>query len=494
VTYHLNSMKRLPLFASALFLAGCACSDAAAPTASLTASEYLASRVSVDHGQPDVEMLDELYDELDFQRAVQAYIWATRFVSLSSLFEGLERDYGTTLTRQVVFEQSVTPELRVFTGNNTTLYAFGKLDLEKHGPIVLEAPAGTLGGIDSHWQHPLTDIGPFGPDKGRGGKFLVLPPGYTGGVPDGYFVVRSDTLQNFYLLRGVPKNGDVQAAVDNVKRARLYPLSAAASPPKTEWINGSGMAASLTFPTDYEYFEVLARHLTAEPARDEDRAILGMLAPLGIVHGKPFEPDDRVRAILERAAKVGNAMSRTIAYHSRNPNRVYAKGSKWEFIFLTESASFQTASYLDIDASVTYSHQAAFTAEGMVKKIVGKGSQYLAGYKSADGKWLDGSSSYTLHVPAKVPVEAFWSAMVYDAEHRSMIVNNQRPGLDSNAELQLNADGSCDLYFGPTAPEGKDSNWIKTLSGRGFFLYFRFYGPKKAFFDRSWMLPDIKRH
>jgi len=248
-------MKHLPLLACALLLAGCASSGAPAPASSLTASEYLASRVAVEHGQPDVETLDELYDELDFQRAVQAYIWATRFVSLSSLYEGLERDYGTTLTRQVVFEQSVTPDLRVFTGNNTTLYAFGQLDLKKHGPLVLEAPPGTLGGIDSHWQHPLMDIGPFGPDKGKGGKFLVLPPGYKGDVPEGYFVVRSDTLQNFYLLRGVPKNGDVQGAVDNIKRARLYPLSAAASPPKTEWINASGVTANLTFPTDYEYFE-----------------------------------------------------------------------------------------------------------------------------------------------------------------------------------------------------------------------------------------------
>lgn len=456
--------------------------------------QYFSDRIKMEAGHPAVSTIPELYDELDFQRAVQAYIWATPFVALSAMFESQERDYGATLTRQGIFEQSVTPEYIVFTGNNTTIYSLGQLDLKKHGPIVLEAPAGALGGIDNHWQYPLSDIGPFGPDKGKGGKFLILPPGHKGAVPEGYFVVKSDTFQNFYLLRGVPKNGDIQGAVDMLRTARLYPLSAAANPPKMEWFNASGKPANATFPTDYKYFEVLAKHLTDEPARLRDKAMLGMLAPLGIVHGKPFTPDDRVRGILERAAKVGNAMSRTIAYNSRNPNRVYAEGRKWEWVFLTKSATFETDTYLDIDASVTYSHQAMFTAEGMVKKIVGAGSQYLAAYKDGDGNWLDGGQSYSLHIDPDVPVEDFWSVMVYDAETRSMIVNDQVPGRDSNAELKTNADGSVDLYFGPTAPEGFESNWVKTIPGQGFFLYFRAYGPKKEFFDLSWTLDDLKKN
>ncbi|MEJ2372022.1 MAG: DUF1254 domain-containing protein, partial [Gemmatimonadales bacterium] len=399
--------------------------------------EYFADRIKMEAGQPAVETIPELYDELDFQRAVQAYVWATPFVSLSALFEGMERDYGASLYRQVVFEQSVTPDLVVFTGNNTTIYAFGQLDLKTHGPIVLEAPTGTLGGIDNHWQYPLSDIGPFGPDKGMGGKFLILPPGYEEKVPDGYFVVKSDTFQN--------------------------------------------------------YFELLAKHLTAEPPRVRDYAMLGMLAPLGIEHGKPFKPDKRVRGILERAAKVGNAMSRTIAYNSRNPNRIYAEGSKWEWVFLTKSATFETDSYLDVDASVTFAHQALFTAQGMVQKLEGKGSQYLAAYKDGDGNWLDGGASYQLHVDADVPVVDFWSVMVYDAETRSMIVNNQIPGLDSNAKLKPNPDGSVDLYFGPEPPKGGKSNWVRTLPGKGFFLYFRAYGPKKEFFDLTWQLHDLKK-
>jgi hypothetical protein len=454
---------------------------------------YFADRIQMEAGQPAVDTIPELYDELDFQRAVQAYVWATPFVALSEMLESLERDFGATLTRQPIFEQSVTPEYTVFTANDTTIYTIGHIDLKKHGPVVLEAPAGAMGGIDNHWQYPLTDIGPFGPDKGKGGKFLLLPPGYEGEVPDGYFVVKSDTYQNFFLLRGVPRDGDVQGAIDKLRTGRRYPLSEAANPPKMEWFNASGKPANATFPTDYRYFELLAEHLTTEPPRLRDYAMLGMLAPLGIEHGKPFNPDARVRGILERAAKVGNAISRTIAYNSRNPNRVYAKGSKWEFVFLTKSATFETDSYLDVDASVTFSHQAMFTAQGMVQKLVGKGSQYLTAYKDGDGKWLDGGQSYRLHVDADVPVEDFWSVMVYDAETRSMIVNGQVPGRDSNAKLKTNKGGSVDLYFGPKAPKGLESNWVKTIPGKGFFLYFRFYGPRKEFFDLSWRLDNLEK-
>ena len=201
---------------------------------SVSPQQYFADRIQMEAGQPAVATIPELYDELDFQRAVQAYVWATPFVALSEMLDSLERDFGATLTRQPIFEQSVTPEYTLFTANDTTIYTIGDIDLKKYGPIVLEAPAGALGGIDNHWQYPLTDIGPFGPDKGKGGKFLVLPPGYEGEVPDGYFVMKSDTYRNFFLLRGVPKDGDVQGAIDNLRTGRLYPLSEAANPPKME--------------------------------------------------------------------------------------------------------------------------------------------------------------------------------------------------------------------------------------------------------------------
>jgi hypothetical protein len=465
-------------------------------TKKVSAQEYLANSIKMKAGQPAKDQIQDLYDEMDFQRAVQAYIWAMPFVAFSQVMESFKNDFGATLTSQVMWEQSVTPELSIYTANNTTIYAFGHIDLLKHGAVVLEAPAGTLGGIDNHWQYPLMDIGPFGPDKGKGGKFLILPPDYKGQTPEGYHVVQSDTYQTIYLLRGIVRNGDKQAAIDNVRKARLYPLSQAANPLAMTFTNVSGKPGNMIFPSGYEYFELLAKYLKDEPVRPEDKAMLGLLAPLGIEIGKEFKPDERIKRIMTRAAKVGNAMARVIAYNSRNPKRIfYDEDSQWEKIFLTKSPTFETDTYLDVDSRVTFSHQAAFTAMGMVLKLVGKGSQYLGTYKDAQGEWLDGGDNYSLHLDAGIPVKNFWSIMVYDTETRSMILNGKENdvGKDSGSDLVKNADGSIDLYFGPTAPNGKEKNWIKTVPGRGFFMYFRAYGPTQVFFDKTWRLNDIEK-
>jgi hypothetical protein len=471
-------------------------SNSMTETRNVSAQEYLANSIKMKAGQPAKDQIQDLYDEMDFQRAVQAYIWAMSFVNYSQVMESFENDFGTTLTSQIIWEQSVTPELSVYTANNTTIYAFGRIDLLKHGAVVLEAPAGTLGGINNHWMYPLIDIGPFGPDKGKGGKFLILPPNYKGHKPEGYHIVQSDTYQQIYLLRGIVRNGDKQAAIDNVRKARLYPLSQAANPPAMTFTNASGKHGNMIFPAGYEYFELLAKYLKDEPVRPEDKVMLGLLAPLGIEVGKEFKPDARTKRILTRAAKVGNAMARVIAYNSRDPKRIfYDEDSQWEKIFLTESPTFETDTYLDVDARVTFSHQASFTAMGMVLKLVGKGSQYLGTYKDAQGEWLDGGDNYSLHLDAGIPVKNFWSIMVYDTETRSMILNGKENdvGKDSGSDLVKNADGSIDLYFGPTAPNGKEKNWIKTVPGRGFFMYFRAYGPTQVFFDKTWRLNDIEK-
>jgi hypothetical protein len=462
----------------------------------ILAQEYLANSIKMEAGQPSKDQIQDLYDEMDFQRAVQAYIWAVPFVNFSQVMESFKNDFGATLTNQMIWEQSVTPELSVYTANNTTIYSFGHIDLLEHGAVVLEAPAGTLGGINNHWQYPLVDIGPFGPDKGQGGKFLILPPNYKGHKPEGYHVVQSDTYQQIFLLRGIVRNGDKQAAIDNVRKARLYPLSQAANPPSMTFVNVSGKSGNMIFPGGYEYFELLAKYLKDEPVRPEDKVMLGLLAPLGIGIGKEFEPDERTKRILTRAAKVGNAMARVIAYNSRDPKRMfYDLDSQWEKIFLTESPTFETDTYLDVDSRVTYSHQASFTAKGMVLKLVGKGSQYLGTYKDAQGEWLDGSHNYSLHLDAGIPVKNFWSIMVYDTETRSMILNGKENdvGKDSGSELVKNADGSIDLYFGPAAPAGFEKNWFKTNPGEGFFMYFRAYGPTQAFFDKTWKLNNVEK-
>jgi len=488
----MKSIRYAMCCCAALFLlvAGCAKTEHAFEP---SAQEYLASRVKLESGQPAVDQIQELYDEMDFQRAVQAYIWAIPFVSFAAFERGWKEDFGESMSRRVVFETSATQELKVYTANNTTIYTAGFFDLKKDGPIVLDVPPVTLGGINNHWQYPLQDIGPFGPDKGEGGKYLILPPNYEGDVPAGYHVVQADTYKVLYLLRGVPKGADTSFAIATIRNIQTYPLSQAANPPKTEYFNVSGKVASTIFPTDETYFDVLAKEIQYEIVRPQDKAILGMLAPMGIEHGKAFSPDARVKGILKRAAKVGDAMSRVIAYNSRNVNRVHQEGNHWERIFLTESPTFETDNYLDVDARVTCLHQAFFTANAQVFKIVGKGSQYLATYKDSRGEWLDGNHNYRLHLNANMPAKNFWSVMVYDTEDRSMIVNGLRSGIDQYTDLDMNVDGSVDLYFGPLAPKGHEKNWIKTNKDEGFFLYFRAYGPTEAFFDKTWKLNDVEK-
>ncbi|MBW2606433.1 MAG: DUF1254 domain-containing protein [Deltaproteobacteria bacterium] len=271
----------------------------------ISAQEYLASRVKLESGQPAVDQIQELYDEMDFQRAVQAYIWAIPFVSFAAFERGWKEDFGESMSRRVVFETSATQELKVYTANNTTIYTAGFFDLKKHGPVVLDVPPVTLGGINNHWQYPLQDIGPFGLDKGEGGKYLILPPNYEGDVPAGYHVVRADTHKVLYMLRGVPKGADTSFAIATIKNIQTYPLSQAANPPKTEYFNVSGKVASTIFPTDETYFDVLAKEIQYEIVRPQDKAILGMLAPMGIEHGKAFSPDARVKGILQTCSQSG---------------------------------------------------------------------------------------------------------------------------------------------------------------------------------------------
>jgi hypothetical protein len=494
----INNLKsiRYLMFTLASIILVTSCTNKDSVKDERTAQQVLADSIELEAGQPAKELVQDLYDEMDFQRAVQAYIWATPFVNYCQVMESLEVDFGTSLTKQVIWETSVTPDLKVYTANNTTIYTFGRLDLKKHGAVILDAPAGVLGGINSHWMYPLMDVGPFGPDKGNGGKFLILPPNFDGEIPDGYHVVQSDTYQIIFLLRGIVRDGDTKAAADNVKLTKIYPLLEADNPPEMSWINGSGKSGDMVFPAGYEYFELLAKYLKEEHARPEDKAMLGMLAPLGIGIGKEFKPDKRTKGILERAAKVGNAMSRAIAYSSRDPKAdFYGDANHWEKIFLSESPTFEEETYLDIDARVTFSHQASFTAKGMVLKIIGKGSQYLSTYKDETGKWLDGAENYSLHLDPDIPAVNFWSIMVYDTETRSMILNGKENdvGKDGDSDLLKNDDGSIDLYFGPTAPAGKEKNWIKTVPGKGFFMYFRAYGPTESFFDKSWKLNDVTK-
>ncbi|MBY5558371.1 DUF1254 domain-containing protein [Rhizobium leguminosarum] len=448
--------------------------------------------IELQGGYPSAKSVDKLYDELDFQRATQAYIWATPLVSMEALVQANKRDWGVDYNDVGLVDGYTTPAVGALTGNNTTIYAAVFTDLQRDGPVVIDSPVGVYGVIDDFWQRPVVEIGPFGPDRGKGGKFLLLPPGYDGPVPDGYLAMKSRTNQTMFIGRAFVKDGDIKTAVDTLARIKAYPLSKAENPPETRVVRAGGRPLNSIPPKGFEYWKLVADALDKEPVEDRDRFFHAMLKPLGVEKGKTFEPDARQKRILTEAADVGFLMTQTLSMAPRLENASSYPGTHWEWV-LTLDPSQEAPGYTQLDERTDYTFEAITVAEGMIKKIPGVGSQYMSAAKDKTGAWLDGGRNYTLHVPADVPAKEFWAVTLYDVMTRSMIkTETMKAGVSSQDKLKENADGSVDIHFGPKVPKD-DVNWVRTIPGRGWFAYFRWYGPTEKFFDKSWTLPDIDR-
>ena len=457
----------------------------------INAFETRAGEVRFEHGYPTEATARKLYDEMDFQRAVQVYLWSLPLVAMQALHEQLY-ETGVSEYSPAIFEDLLPPSTLVFTGNNTTLYAIHTHVMGKDDPTVLEVPAGAvLGMINNAWQQALSDLGPPGPDKGQGGKYLILPPEYEGDIPTDYHVVQSDSYQIYWLLRSFDPG---HAGVEKLQSVRLYPWSKRDNPPQMQPYNASPLALDLTYPPESGYFEMLARAVTNEYPRAEDKNMLGIMKELGIETGQSFAPDERMREIFDEAAKLGNAMAVNISFNSRFPEAKVWPDREYTFVFLGGTPSFDNGISHMIDSRINFAHQAFSTAESMSSELVGQGSAYFAGTRDATGSWLNGSHAYRIRVPADVPARTFWAVNVYDTGTRSMIDTEQGvPGLDDGDDLKRNSDGTIDIHMGPTAPKGSESNWIQTIPNRGFFIYFRLYGPEQDWFDRRWKLDDIER-
>ncbi len=449
-------------------------------------------KIELENGYPTSESVAKLYDELDFRRAVQAYIWAIPIVALDSLRIANKRDWGVDYNGVGIVDQFTSPAVLALTGNSTTIYALSCVDLERDGPVVIDSPPGAYGVVDDYWQRPVTEIGAFGPDKGKGGKFLLVPPGYKADLPNNYFVAQSLTNRVVYLATGFVKDGDVKSAVDTLARISIYPLSQAGNPPKTHIFMAGNKGMDSIAPRGFAYWQRLAEIINHEPVEERDRFFHAVMKPLGVEKGRPFNPDARQKKILTDAAEVGFLMAQTITMAPRFDNASSYPDTHWEWV-ITLNPNQETEYYSQLDERTDYTFEAITMAEGMVKALVGAGSQYMSAAKDSTGAWLHGANAYRLHVPANVPVKEFWSVTVYDNMTRSMIqTDTNKAAVSSYDKLKTNPDGSIDLYFGPQAPHGDETNWVKTAPGKGWFTYFRWYSPTQAFFDKSWKLPDIE--
>jgi hypothetical protein len=444
-------------------------------------------------GLPNKETVKKVYDNLDFMRGVETFLNGIPATSLEGMRQGMV-EMGATESNHVLIMDNILDSNPLFlTGNTSTVYTSIILNLEKDGPTVVEVPAGSgPGTVNDAFFRFVIDMGMPGPDRGKGGKYLILPPGYEGQEPDGYFIARSTSYINWVILRGFLVDGKPDAASKMYREGlKVYPLMDAANPPAMKFINASGKAFNTIHANNYEFYEELDDVIQREPISFLDPELRGLFASIGIQRGKKFAPDARMKEILEDAVEVGNATARAIAFKTRDKDAFVYEGSHWEYGCLGGDYQWLKDGGNGgrfLDARTRFFYAATVNTPAMALKMVGAGSQYAFGILDKDGNYLDGAKNYKLNIPANVPAKNFWSIVVYDPQTRSELQTSQPlPSIQSQrAKLTYNEDGSVDLYFGPKAPKGKENNWVQTVPGKGWFVLLRLYGPLDPWFDKTW--------
>ncbi|MDV2983839.1 UNVERIFIED_CONTAM: DUF1214 domain-containing protein [Methylobacteriaceae bacterium AG10] len=439
------------------------------------------------------EASKRLYDEMDYQRASQAYIWSTPLVSVTTWRDNQSKSYGVQNETDFVVLESLKEKRGIVTANLTTPYIFNFSNL-KSGPIQIDYPSGkTAGGVLDFWQRPVTDLGLTGPDQGKGASYIIVGPDEDPEKykKDGANVFQSATNNIFIGLRILdPSPGYYD------KFTLAYKMGRVGTQPKpSNFIKGRDVEWSATAPRGLDYWQKLSEIIKEEPVRENDKGWMGMLEPLGITRGKPFQPDDRLKPILLKGAAMGELMLRNLQV---NPcyAEPYWPGTSWykSFDFQIEQ---ETGDIAQIDQRGTWFYEAVASTKGMVNPQPGQGQVYMTVKRDSRGELLRADKTYKLHIPTKVPVGQFWSLTLYSENTRRAYDNGgteiKDVSLDSHMkQLKYNEDGSIDLFIGLKPPTGFEMNYMKTVGDDGWFVYFRLYAPEQAFFDKSFKLADFE--
>ena len=453
-------------------------------------------------GAPYPETAERVYDYLDTMRGVDAFLKGMPGASLQALIHG-NHDVGAVECHQVMITDKLMDSASLFlTANTSTMYVIPTLNLKRDGATVVEAPMGMLGAFNDAWFRYMQDIGPAGPDKGKGGKYLVLPPDYEGDIPEGYFAVKSKTYNVWVFMRASIAKG-LDAAAKNVKEnLRIYPLSKKDNPPIMEFISGSGVSFNTIHANNYLFYEHLNEWIQQEHIDMLDTETRGLFASIGIEKGKPFRPDKRMKKILTDAVAIANAAARSIVWHPRTDGtmkgiKVYpGTDSAWLMAWVDKNVFFngKDGKTMNSDARVMFHYPYTAVTPAMAVTKAGAGSDYGLAYVDSKKMPFDGSKTYKLNIPANPPAKDFWALTMYDNQTRSMLQTSQAfPTVGSQTEgLKQNEDGSYDIYFAPKPPKGFENNWLETVPGKGWFVGLRLYGPLEPWIEKTWRPGEIE--
>ncbi len=447
-------------------------------------------------GVPTQKTAQLVYDNLDLMRGVDAFLKGMPGASIRGLIHG-SHAVGAKKSNQVMITEELLDSKPLFlTGNTSTLYAAPILDLKVDGPTVVEVPQGMLGAFNDAWFRYIGDVGPVGPDKGKGGKYLVLPPGYEGQIPSGYHIMRSKTYGVWLFMRGSIDNG-IDAAVKNIKdNLKIYPLAKKDNPPKMEFINGSKKSFNTIHSNDYSFYEHLNDIIQYESMEMLDPETRGLFASIGIVKGQPFKPDARMKKILTDAVAIANATARAIVWYPRHEGAyIYPDAkSSWVMAYTNKNVFFLENGAMNSDARVMFHYPYTAVTPAMAISMPGIGSDYGMAFLDSKKQIFDGSKTYKLHIPPNPPAKDFWAVTLYDSQTRSQLQTGQPfPTVGSQSEgFKINSDGSYDIYFSSKPPKGQEKNWLQTIPGKSWFTIIRIYGPLEAWIDKTWRPNEIE--